>query len=323
MKNYLSLLGRIFNDGRKKTNRTGIDTKSLTGEIIRYDLSEGFPALTTRQIPFKNGRGELVGFLRGVQSAADFRDLGCNVWTQNANEEKNWLNNPYRKGEDDLGPVYGAQWRRWPAYKEISEDQPEALQDALSKGYEIIASREVAGKKVDILFKEIDQVKECLDKVVYDPDSRRILFHAWNPAKLDEMALPPCHLLYQFDVDRDNKELSLIIYLRSNDLPLGNPLNLIEGAMLLTLFGRLSGYKPKNVIMMMADAHIYANQEEMIQEQLKRVPLDLPTLVLSDRIPDYAETGVYEPEWLDKVEPEDFEMVGYKNHGKLTAPMAV
>lgn len=323
MKEYFSLVKNILANGTWQGNRTGIPTISLPGQTLRFDLQEGFPAVTTRKLAFKTGVGEMIGFLRASRSAADFRALGCKVWDQNANENEQWLNNPYRDGHDDLGGVYGVQWRNWKAYKEIPVTEESQLKDALSKGYVEISRYTENNQEIVILKKTIDQVRECLDKVMYNPTDRRILFHAWNPAELDAMALPPCHLLYNFSCNSDKKELSLTLNIRSNDIGLGQPLNISEAACLLSLFARLTGNTPRYLTLMIADAHIYENHLPMIEEQLSREPFQRPRLVISDRIPDFAKTGVYEPEWLDKIEPSDFILEGYEHHPPLTAPMAV
>lgn len=323
MKEYFSLVKNILANGSWQNNRTGIPTISLPGQTLRFDLQKGFPAITTRKLAFKTGVGEMIGFLRASRSAADFRALGCKVWDQNANENEQWLSNPYRDGHDDLGGVYGVQWRNWKTYKEIPAAKEAQLTDALSKGYVEISRHIEDNQEIVVLKKTIDQVRECLDKVMYNPTDRRILFHAWNPAELDAMALPPCHLLYNFSCNADKKELSLTLDIRSNDVFLGQPLNIAEAACLLTLFARLTGNTPRYLTLMIADAHIYENHLPMIEEQLSREPLQLPRLVISDRVPEFAKTGVYEPGWLDKIEPSDFILEGYEHHPPLTAPMAV
>ncbi|NYT35741.1 thymidylate synthase [Allopusillimonas soli] len=326
MKQYLDLIRDIFDNGSWQENRTGIRTRSIPGAMMRFDLQQGFPAVTTKKLAFKSAVGEMVGFLRGARSAADFRDLGCKVWDQNANENAAWLANPYRMGQDDLGPVYGMQWRQWPAYKLIDpkaargQDQ---LRDALARGYSRIGLVEQTEGTHVLLYKAIDQLRLCLDTIMKDPGSRRILFHGWNWAQLEEMALPPCHLLYQFLVNKEAGEISLCLYIRSNDVGLGTPFNLTEGAALLHLVGRLTGYRPRWFTYFIGDAHIYENHVDMLQTQLSRRPYPAPQLILSDRIPDYAQTGRYEPEWLERIEPSDFMLDGYKHHPPLTAPMAV
>ena len=323
MQQYLNLVQEVLTHGAWQTNRTGIRTCTLPGASMKFDLKEGFPAVTTKKLAFKTAIGELVGFLRGVRSAADFRALGCKVWDQNANQNTAWLHNPFREGLDDLGPVYGAQWRNWPAYKVINLDHPQAqarLTDAMNRGYIQVGTIDGAGL---LLYKPIDQLRSCLESIIHNPTDRRILFHGWNCAQLEEMALPPCHLLYQFLVNTNTQELSLCLYMRSNDIGLGAPFNIAEGAALLTLVARLTGYTPRWFTYFIGDAHIYETHLPMLEEQLRRQPLALPKLILNARIPDYALTKKFEPEWLEKVEPQDFVLEGYTHHEPLTAPMAV
>jgi len=174
-----------------------------------------------------------------------------------------------------------------------------------------------------LFYRAIDQLRHCLDTLMSDPTSRRILFHGWNCAQLDEMALPPCHLLYQFLANPERRELSLCLYIRSNDVGLGAPFNLAEAAALTHLVGRLTGYTPAWLSYFIGDAHIYETHLTMLQEQLRRDPLPAPQLVLADRIPDYRQTGVYQPDWLERVEPADFALANYRHHPPLSAPMAV
>lgn len=326
MKQYLDLVQQVFDHGDWQENRTGIRTLSVPGAMMKFDLQEGFPAVTTKKLAFKSAIGELIGFLRGYRSAAEFRSVGCKVWDQNANENAQWLANPYRLEEDDIGSVYGVQWRKWPAYKmvDLAGRQADAqIADALSRGYRQVAVIDDAGARCAVLYKAIDQLRQCLDTIMKDPGNRRIIFHGWNPAQLEEMALPPCHLLYQFLVNPAKREISMCLYIRSNDIGLGAPFNMAEGAALLHLVGRLTGYVPKWFTYFIADAHIYENHVEMLQEQLKREPYPLPTLKISDRVPDYAKTGEFTPEWLELVEPTDFILEGYRHHEPLTAAMAV
>lgn len=326
MRQYLNLVQEIFDSGSWQDNRTGIRTLSMPGAMMKFDLQEGFPAVTTKKLAFKSAIGELVGFMRAYHSAADFRALGCKVWDQNANENAQWLANPYRLQDNDLGPVYGVQWRKWPAYKLIDLGQPQSasqVTDALDRGYQQIGTVENGNATSVLLYKAIDQLRQCLDTIIKDPGNRRILFHGWNWAQLEEMALPPCHLLYQFMVNQQKGEISMCLYIRSNDVGLGTPFNLAEGAALLHLVGRLTGYSPRWFTYFIGDAHIYENHVDMLQEQLKREPFEAPKLVISDRIPSFAITRKYEPEWLEKIEPGDFQLDGYEHHAPLTAPMAV
>jgi len=323
MKQYLELVRSILDTGTWQENRTGIRTISQPGAMLRFDLQEGFPAVTTKKLAFKSAVGELIGFLRASRSAADFRALGCKVWDANANDNAQWLANPYRQGTDDLGDVYGVQWRRWPAYKVLDADAAAQLADAQSRGYAQVAQFSEGGRPKVLLYKAVDQLRQCLDTIMQNPADRRILFHGWNPAVLEEIALPACHLLYQFLPNPVKREISLCLYIRSNDVGLGTPFNLTEGAVLLHLVGRLTGYTPRWFTYFIGDAHIYENQLDMLNEQLRREPYASPRLAISERVPEYAKTGVYEPEWLDKVEPSDFSLVDYRHHEPLTAPMAV
>ncbi|HYQ91552.1 MAG TPA: thymidylate synthase [Candidatus Competibacteraceae bacterium] len=324
MRQYLDLLRYVLNAGTWQENRTGIRTLSIPGAMLRFDLlNEGFPAITTRKLAFKSAMGELVGFLRAARHASDFRALGCKVWDQNANENPQWLANPYRSGTDDLGDIYGVQWRRWPAYKVLEAVNEAQIEDAQKRGFRLITRFSEDGRDKVLLYKAVDQLRQCLDTIMTDPTARRILFHGWNLAQLDQMALPPCHLLYQFLPNVARKELSLCLYIRSNDLGLGAGFNLAEGAALLHLVGRLTGLTPRWFSYMIGDAHIYENQLDMLREQLQREPYPPPRLVLNERIPEYAKTGLYEPEWLDNVEPDDFRLEGYQHHPPLMAPMAV
>ncbi|WP_321783241.1 thymidylate synthase [Paraburkholderia sp. J94] len=323
MKLYLELVRSILDTGSWQENRTGIRTISMPGAMLKFDLQQGFPAVTTKKLAFKSAVGELVGFLRASRNAADFRALGCKVWDANANDNAQWLANPYRRGTDDLGDVYGVQWRQWPAYKVLDADAGAQIADALGRGYAQVTAFEEGGRPKVLLYKAIDQLRQCLDAIMNNPADRRILFHGWNPAKLDEIALPACHLLYQFLPNAAKREISLCLYIRSNDVGLGTPFNLTEGAALLHLVGRLTGYTPRWFTYFIGDAHIYENQLDMLNAQLEREPYESPRLVIADRVPDYAKTGVYEPEWLEKVEPADFTLEGYRHHAPLTAPMAV
>ncbi|TWC67469.1 thymidylate synthase [Herbaspirillum sp. SJZ099] len=323
MKQYQDLIQDVLDNGSWQENRTGIRTLSVPGAMMRFDLQKGFPAVTTKRLAFKSVVGELVGFLRATRSAATFRELGCKVWDQNANENAEWLANPFRAGTDDLGPVYGVQWRQWPAYKVIDAARNDQIEAAQRKGFGIVSRLIDNGQDKVLLYKAVDQLRECLDTIVNNPASRRILFHGWNCAVLDEVALPACHLLYQFLPNQATREISLCLYVRSNDIGLGTPFNLAEGAALLHLVGRLTGYKPRWFTYFVGDAHIYENHIDMVTEQLKRDPFPAPRLVISDRVPDFAATGKYQPEWLEKVEPSDFSLENYQHHAPLTAPMAV
>src|SRR5690606_18749672 len=284
MKQYLDLVRTILDTGTWQENRNGIRTISIPGAMMRFDLQkDGFPAVTTKRLAFKSVIGELIGFLRASRSAAEFRELGCKVWDQNANENADWLANPYRLGEDDLGPVYGVQWRAWPGYKLLDAGAAEQIADAQRRGFRMLGNIADQGREQVLLYKAIDQLRDCLDTIMRNPGSRRILFHGWNCADLDAIALPACHLLYQFHPSPATREISLSLYIRSNDVGLGTPFNLAEGAALLHLVGRLTGYTPRWFSYFIGDAHIYETHLPMLREQLTRKPFPLPQLALSDR----------------------------------------
>lgn len=341
MQQYLDLIQRTLRDGTRCQNRTGIDTIRTDGDMMRFNLAEGFPAVTTKKLAFKSVIGELCAFLRASRSAADFRALGCKVWDQNANENKAWLNNPNRKGEDDLGPVYGVQWRDWPGFKlvEYGPQTDKITNKIEADGWVQIGETfgEGFGYNGSMIYhKKIDQLGNCIRTIIKDPDNRRILFHGWNPSVLDEVALPACHILYQFLPNKNTKEMSMTLTLRSNDLGLGTPFNVAEAAALLALVCRLTGYKSRLLTVFISDCHIYENHLDMIHTQLAREPFTPPQLVINPRVPTYDpaanvqfldESGDAQIdhliEWLALVEPTDFTLEGYEHHPAIKAPMAV
>lgn len=324
---YLQLIDHVLAYGQFQENRTGVPTIGIIGAVLRANIKrDGFPAMTTRKLAFKSSVGEMIGFLRASDSARQFRDLGCKFWDQNANVNADWLNNPFRQGEDHLGPVYGVQWRQWPAYKVLSQSDTAQLERSERNGYQVLGlidATQPGGAKEVLLFKKVDQLKDCLDTIVRNPTSRRILFHGWNPATLDEVALPPCHLLYQFHPNPTTREMSMTLFIRSNDLGLGQPANMCEAAALLCLVCRLTGYQPLEVVVMISDAHIYTNHLDMLKEQLTRKPFASPMLSIAEHVPAFSSTGQYDPTWLEAVAPSDFSLIGYEHHPALTAPMAV
>ena len=317
---YHTLLREILSEGTWRENRTGIRTISLPGAMMRFDLCKGFPAITTRKLAFRSVIGELVGFLRGYTNAADFREIGCNVWDMNANRSAAWLANPYRTGEDDLGPIYGKQWRKWPAYKIMTRSKKQKVINSLDDlGYAQLCSFGYDEyTDMVVMARLIDQLAECVNTIMSNPLDRRILFHAWNPANIEQMALPPCHVLYQFLPNPEYGQLSMTVYLRSNDMGLGAPFNIAESAAMLHLASRITGYNPSWLTIFIGDAHIYENHLPMVRTVLERDPLPMPRLVLSDRIP--VGGGA---EWLDLVGPEDFVLEGYQHHDPISTPMAV
>ena len=160
MQQYQELIQTVIDTGSWQDNRTGIRTLSVPGAMMRFDLREGFPAVTTKRLAFKSVIGELCAFMRASRNAAEFRALGCKVWDQNANENQQWLDNPYRLGTDDLGPVYGVQWRQWPGYKVIDADQEAQLANAQKNGFTVVAPIDEDGVQKVLLYKAIDQLRE-------------------------------------------------------------------------------------------------------------------------------------------------------------------
>ena len=286
MKIYQTLLTDIISDGTQQSNRTGVDAISIPGYTMKFDLRKGFPLLTTKAMPLKSIKGELIGFLRGYTNAADFRDLGCKIWDQNANDPglpgspNLWLTNPNREGEDDLGRIYGAQWRDWNA---------------------------------DFGGSSIDQVGVAVDKIKNDPTNRRIIINGWRPDEFHLMALPPCHVLYQFIVDTTNNLLHLCMYQRSCDSYLGVPFNIASASLFLEIMAHITGRIAGTFTHFLADAHIYVNHLEKVRHQLTLEPRPLPTIKFSDR--QFS---------IDTICPEDIELVDYDPHRwDSSAPMAV
>lgn len=343
MKQYNDTVQLILNEGEWKENRTGIRTLSYPVVHMRFKLSEGFPAVTTKKLAFKAAMGELAGFLKAAESASTFRELNCKIWDQNANENADWLANPYRQGHDHLGSIYGVQWRNWPAYKVIEKDRPNRDKIAIkiaNEGWDLIAddsfgsydNNDRLSSNQEVYYKNVDQIEECVRKILFNPNDRRILFHGWNWAALDEMALPPCHLLYQFLPNVTTKKMSLALTIRSNDIFLGAPFNIASASLLLSIVCHLTGYTPDVVAITANDAHIYENHIEQCHEQLSRTPYALPTLKISDNVPSFEKlSSVHSGEALlgavmgilSYLDPDDFTLEGYEHHPPIKAAMAV
>jgi len=269
---YLNLIQEIIDNGTVQYNeRTGKKCYFYHGDMMKFDLSSGyFPLLTTKKMAVKAMIGELIGFIRATDNAKVFRDLKCNFWNANANESVHWLENPNRKGEDDLGRIYGVQARDW-------------------KGY---------GNTVDQLKVAVDKLREGLD-------DRRLIVTHWNPGELDTMALPPCHLLYQFGI-RDG-HLDLCMYQRSCDVPLGIPMNIASYALLNLLVARITGLKPGIFTHFMWNIHIYEDQYNQVFEQLKRKPFMPPKIEIDENIKSLEDLETW-------VTPDNFKLVGYEHH---------
>jgi len=286
MKQYLDLLKQVITNGEWQGNRTGIDTKRIDGAMLQFDMKDGFPAVTTKKLAFKQVKGELIGFIRGYDNAAAFRNVGCTIWDQNANENQAWFDNPSRKGLDDLGRIYGQQWRGW--------------------------YHDTCGR--------IDQLSKAIKEIQNNPTSRRIIVSAWNPADLSEMALPPCHVMFQLLVNLDKGELSMCMYQRSCDMFLGIPFNIASYALLLELIARVTGLIPRTLTMFLADVHIYRNHMEQVVEQLNREPRTLPKLSIS---PEFLLRSSDPVRQLELLMPGDIELLDYNPMDAIKGDMAV
>ena len=233
MKQYQDLLRRILDEGVVKNDRTGTGTKSVFGHQMRFDLSQGFPLVTTKKLHLKSIIYELLWFLRGDTNVKYLHDHGVSIWDEWADEQ------------GDLGHIYGYQWRSWPDYQ---------------GGH-------------------IDQIREVVDQIQQNPDSRRLIVSAWNVADLRKMNLPPCHLLFQFYVA--DGRLSLQLYQRSADTFLGVPFNIASYALLLTMVAQVCGLQPGEFVHTTGDTHLYLNHLDQARLQLTREPRPLPRLVVN------------------------------------------
>jgi len=238
VKPYLDLMRHVLQHGARKTDRTGTGTLSVFGHQMRFDLAERFPLVTTKRVHLKSVIHELLWFLQGATNVAYLRENGVTIWDEWADE----------RGE--LGPVYGHQWRSWPA--------PDG--------------------------RRIDQVAEVVAQIRANPDSRRLIVSAWNVADIPRMALAPCHALFQFYVC--DGRLSCQLYQRSADLFLGVPFNIASYALLTMMVAQVTGLKPGEFVHTFGDAHLYLNHLEQAREQLARTPRDLPVMRLSPAVTD-------------------------------------
>ncbi len=264
MQQYLDLMDRILTEGTDKSDRTGTGTRSIFGHQLRFDLSEGFPVVTTKKVHLKSVIVELLWFLRGSTNVRWLQERGVKIWDE-------WAD-----ADGELGPVYGHQWRSWPT--------PDG-------GH-------------------VDQISAVLDSLRNNPDSRRHIVSAWNVAEVKDMALPPCHSLFQFYV-ADGK-LSCQLYQRSADVFLGVPFNIASYALLVHLVAKVVGLQPGDFVHTMGDAHLYANHFEQAKLQLLREPRPLPTLQIADHVTD-----------LDSLSTDDIAVLGYHPHPLIKAPIAV
>jgi thymidylate synthase len=235
MRQYLDLMRHVMHHGVRKDDRTGTGTVSVFGHQMRFDLAQGFPLLTTKKVHTRSIIHELLWFLRGDTNIRYLKENGVSIWDE-------WAD-----ADGDLGPVYGSQWRSWPA--------PDG--------------------------RRIDQISEVVRDIRQNPDSRRLIVSAWNVAEIGHMALPPCHLLFQFYVAQGR--LSCQLYQRSADIFLGVPFNIASYALLTMMIAQVTGLKPGEFIHTLGDAHLYLNHLEQAQTQLAREPRPLPSMRLNPR----------------------------------------
>ena len=264
MQQYLDLMRKVLDSGVEKADRTGTGTRSIFGHQMRFDLADGFPLLTTKKLHLKSIICELLWFIRGDTDLQFLHEHGVTIWDEWADEQ------------GELGPVYGRQWRCWPA-----------------------ANGET-----------IDQLAEVVTRIQSDPDSRRLIVSAWNVADLSQMALPPCHLLFQFYVADDR--LSCQLYQRSADVFLGVPFNIASYALLTLMMAQVTGLKAGEFIHTLGDAHLYENHMQQSQEQLLRTPRALPVIELNPKV-----TSIFDFRY------EDFRLEHYDPHPHISAPIAV
>ena len=264
MRQYLDLMERVLSEGVEKRDRTGVGTRSIFGHQMRFDLAAGFPLITTKKLHVKSIVYELLWFLRGDTNIKYLNEHGVTIWDEWADENGN------------LGPVYGRQWRSWPA----------------PDGH------------------GIDQFANVLAEIRRNPASRRLIVTAWNPAEVDQMALPPCHCLFQFNVA--DSALSCQLYQRSADVFLGVPFNIASYALLTMAVAQVSGLKPGLFIHSLGDAHLYLNHLEQARLQLTRQPRPLPRMRLNPAVTD-----------LFAFRYEDFTLEGYEPHPHIKAAIAV
>ena len=286
---YLNALKDILNHGNDRPDRTGTGTRSIFGLQMRFNLNDGFPAITTKKLAWKAVVSELLWFIEGSGDEFRLREIlhgeryseKRTIWTDNA-EADYWVKRRKQRHPGDLGRVYGVQWRRW---------------------------RKPLIRINKVVLQNHDQLLELIDSIKTDPYSRRHIITAWNPGELDLMALPPCHMMAQFYVE--NGKLSCQMYQRSADMFLGVPFNIASYALFTHMIAQVCNLGVGDLIITVGDAHIYQNHFDQVAEQLTREPLPLVTLKLNQDISVITEFGM-----------EDVELEGYTSHEAIKAPMA-
>ena len=299
MKQYHELLEDILTNGEDKDDRTGVGTYSVFGRQLRFNLEEGFPAITTKKLAWKACVGELLWFIEGSSDERRLAEIThgdpegkVTIWTPNALAPY-WK--PKAKFDGDLGRVYGVQWRHWNKYNERLDMGPAHL----------------GGTRLAVDRTEVDQLKNLIDGLKTDPNGRRHILSSWNVSELDQMALPPCHVMSQFYVSKSGK-LSCHMYQRSVDVFLGLPFNIASYALLIHMLAQVCGYTVGELIISTGDTHIYKDHIEQVKEQLTREAYPNPTLHLNSEIKD-----------IDKFTINDIKLLNYESHGTIKANMAV
>lgn len=313
MKQYLDLLQDVLDNGTERDDRTGVGTISVFGRQIRFNMADGFPAVTTKALAFRAMCSELLWFLEGSTNEHRLAEIKNDnkpyaeltekerktIWTANYENQGKALG--YTDGE--MGRIYSAQYRGFRGVKEIKD--PMYNQDGSLHGYNVYYDTVV-----------VDQVSDVIEQIKNNPNSRRLIVSAWNPTELNVCTLPPCHILYQFDVDGDN--LSLMWVQRSVDCGTGLPFNIASYALLLHIVARMTNKIPHELIGSFGNTHIYKNHIEQVKEQLTRTPHKLPKLELPADA-DYSNIDSF----LKSVKTSDFKLLNYEHDAPLKYPMAV
>lgn len=314
MQQFHDMLQHILDNGSRQLNeRTGEEVLFIPGYTLKFDMADGFPAITTKQLFFKMAKGELFGFFRGFTSAAQFREIGCNVWNDNANKTKAWLANPNRKGQDDLGRFGYLNWSDWRDWREAtSKEEADAM---VAQGYEVRAHD--AERNVWVMRRSINQLETSLRAVMTNPSDRGIILSGWRPDEIDQGCLRACHVTYMLQVDIATRELHLSMWQRSFDAPLAY--NVAIGALYLEIMARLSGLKARTFTHFISDAHIYTKHINGVKELLSREHFEQPTLDLGN-IPTLSSPDEI-PGIFAKLDPEQVKLVNYKFHPKIDFAM--
>jgi len=314
MQQFHDMLQYILDNGSRQLNeRTGEEVLFVPGYKLTFDMQDGFPAYTTKQLFFKMAKGEVEGFFKGFTSAQQFRDVGCKVWTVNANQTKAWLANPNRKGEDDLGRFGYLNWTDWRDWREAtSKEEADAM---LAKGYELLAHD--ATRNVWVLRRSINQLETSLHALMTNPSDRGIILSGWRPDEHDLGCLRACHVTYQLTVDTTTNTLHLTLWQRSFDSPLAY--NISIGALYLEIMARLSGLKAGTFTHFISDAHIYVKHIPGVKEMLSREHLPQPKLDLGniEALKSPADVaGVFQT-----LDFSQIKLVDYKFHPKIPFEM--